>query len=262
MSFNGITLAECATQLERFKVSCKSAFTLAEVLITLGIIGVVAAMTMPSLIQKQQKKAFLAQAKVVYSILNNALERTKVHYGTDIENWEFAQTGSNLDKSMFFAEKYLIPNLKVIEYCKKSTSSAVCNHSVKLYGTYTNTDLSSFKPQTNYGTTFALNNSAIVNIQVGDINEVKYRVRMIYDVNGIKKPNVMGQDTFMIELGGKLGGGDINRFLPYGHNNEKDCSYYKNGFQSNLACTQNSGRASCLAYIMCNGWDMPEDYPW
>lgn len=31
-------------------------FTLAEVLITLGIIGVVAAMTLPALIQKQQKK--------------------------------------------------------------------------------------------------------------------------------------------------------------------------------------------------------------
>ena len=33
----------------------KKAFTLAEVLITLGIIGVVAAMTLPALIQKQQE---------------------------------------------------------------------------------------------------------------------------------------------------------------------------------------------------------------
>lgn len=126
-------------------MNCKG-FTLAEVLITLGIIGVVAAMTMPALIQQQQKKAFLNQAKVVYSVLNNALERAKVQYGTDVDNWEFLETGSNLEKSMFFAEKYLIPNLKVIEYCKQSTSSAVCSHSIKLYGTYTGTDLSSFKP--------------------------------------------------------------------------------------------------------------------
>lgn len=34
----------------------KTAFTLAEVLITLGIIGIVAAMTLPSIIQKQYQK--------------------------------------------------------------------------------------------------------------------------------------------------------------------------------------------------------------
>lgn len=85
---------------------------------------------------------------------------------------------------------------------------------------------------------------------------------MIYDVNGIKKPNVMGQDAFMIELGGMQGGGDKNRFLPYGYQKSKECSYYKNGFQSDLTCTQNSGCAVCLAYIMCSGWDMPDDYPW
>ena len=91
------------------------AFTLAEVLITLGVIGVIAAMTLPVLIQRQQKKVFLTQAKVVYNLLNNALESAKVSYGTDIDNWEFLENGNNLEKSMFFAEKYLIPNLKVVE---------------------------------------------------------------------------------------------------------------------------------------------------
>ena len=43
------------------------AFTLAEVLITLGIIGIIAAMTLPSLIQKQQKKMAANQLKVMYS---------------------------------------------------------------------------------------------------------------------------------------------------------------------------------------------------
>ena len=36
--------------------SCKAAFTLAEVLITLGIIGIIAAMTLPTLIQRKQEK--------------------------------------------------------------------------------------------------------------------------------------------------------------------------------------------------------------
>lgn len=237
------------------------AFTLAEVLITLGIIGVVASMTLPALIQKQQKKEFLTQAKVVYNTLNNALERAKVSYGTEIENWEFLESGSNLERSMFFAEKYLIPNLKVIEYCKKSTNTQACSHSVGSYD-YKGADFTSFKPQNNYGTTLVLSNSAIVSIQAGNINGNTERVRIVYDVNGIKGLNFMGKDVFIVELGGRQGGGDKNRFLPYGYRKDKDCSYYKNGFQADLTCTKEHGRAACLAYIMCNGWNMPEDYPW
>ena len=50
----------------------KNAFTLAEVLITLGIIGVAAAMTMPSLIAEHIEKSTIARLKKVYSVLDNA----------------------------------------------------------------------------------------------------------------------------------------------------------------------------------------------
>ena len=48
----------------------KRAFTLAEVLITLGIIGVVSAMTLPTLMNKTQNKELHAQFQKVYSELN------------------------------------------------------------------------------------------------------------------------------------------------------------------------------------------------
>jgi prepilin-type N-terminal cleavage/methylation domain-containing protein len=48
-------------------------FTLAEVLITLGIIGIVAALTMPSLMANYQKKAAATRLKQTYSMLNQAL---------------------------------------------------------------------------------------------------------------------------------------------------------------------------------------------
>ena len=51
----GFTPAEGATHADMFKGSHKNAFTLAEVLITLGIIGVVAAMTLPAVIQNYRK---------------------------------------------------------------------------------------------------------------------------------------------------------------------------------------------------------------
>ena len=52
----------------------KRGFTLAEVLITLGIIGVVASMTMPVLIGSYKKKAAVSQLKKVYSSLLQSVE--------------------------------------------------------------------------------------------------------------------------------------------------------------------------------------------
>ena len=42
-----------------------SAFTLAEVLVTLGIIGVVSAMTIPTLMQNHQKKTYASASSSV-----------------------------------------------------------------------------------------------------------------------------------------------------------------------------------------------------
>lgn len=50
----------------------KKAFTLAEVLITLGIIGVVASMTLPALIQKNNEKQIVVRLKKLYSMLQQA----------------------------------------------------------------------------------------------------------------------------------------------------------------------------------------------
>ena len=48
----------------------KNGFTLAEVLITLGIIGVVAAITLPTVIQNYQKQVLVTQLKKMYATWN------------------------------------------------------------------------------------------------------------------------------------------------------------------------------------------------
>lgn len=58
-------------------------FTLAEVLITLGIIGVVAAITIPVLMQNYQKKVLIAKAKQGHSILENSIRRYMADNGCD-----------------------------------------------------------------------------------------------------------------------------------------------------------------------------------
>ena len=53
--------------------SRKAAFTLAEVLITLGIIGVVAAMTLPTLVNNYKEKELVTQVKKTFSNIQNAV---------------------------------------------------------------------------------------------------------------------------------------------------------------------------------------------
>lgn len=57
-------------------------FTLAEVLITLGIIGVVAALTIPVLVQNADERATVSALKKSYSTLSNAYKLAEQENGT------------------------------------------------------------------------------------------------------------------------------------------------------------------------------------
>ena len=70
------------THVALFDKIRRAAFTLAEVLITLGIIGVVAAMTMPSLIANYRNKEFAVRAKRTYSIISQAIKLYEAENGT------------------------------------------------------------------------------------------------------------------------------------------------------------------------------------
>ena len=86
------------------------AFTLAEVLITLGIIGVVAALTMPALISKKKKKQTAVQLKKIYSAMSQSVQMSQPEYG-DIVDWDW---DLNSDK---FAQKYLSTKFLVLKNC-------------------------------------------------------------------------------------------------------------------------------------------------
>ncbi|MBP3924423.1 type II secretion system protein [bacterium] len=89
----------------------KTAFTLAEVLITLGIIGVVAAMTLPTLMAQYRKNIIEVRLKQTYSIMNQALRFAEVDYG-DMTDWDypiFEQQGSS---AYDWFQKYLQPYIK------------------------------------------------------------------------------------------------------------------------------------------------------
>lgn len=62
------------------------AFTLAEVLITLGIIGIVAAMTIPVIVQRYEAKVIYTSLNKSYSELQNVVNIISNEYGEDILN--------------------------------------------------------------------------------------------------------------------------------------------------------------------------------
>lgn len=68
-----------------------NAFTLAEVLITLAIIAIVAALTIPAIVQKYKELVTVSKVKKAYSLLNQAYQLAKVDYG-ELENWDLNAT--------------------------------------------------------------------------------------------------------------------------------------------------------------------------
>ena len=104
------TLAEGATHVARLANFRRCGFTLAEVLVTLGIIGVVSAMTGPSLMQNYQRQSYVTQLHKVYNELSQAL----VRYQNDSNAVNIKEAGlTNQAAIESFVKKYF----KVVNDC-------------------------------------------------------------------------------------------------------------------------------------------------
>lgn len=94
-----------AHQITQYKKKC--AFTMAEILITLGVIGVIAALTIPNLARKWEERAIISKYKKMYATLANAYNRAVADNG-DPEYWDLSDQAS----LMKFIEPYL--NIKFL----------------------------------------------------------------------------------------------------------------------------------------------------
>ncbi|CCY62875.1 MAG: hypothetical protein ACLSA2_10795 [Candidatus Gastranaerophilaceae bacterium] len=167
------------------------AFTLAEVLITLGIIGIVAAMTMPALIANYQERVIVSQLKKVYSTLSQAVKMAEAEYG-DISEWPVKDGDMNSTDTIY--NHYIKPYLNITKECKNSEEC-----------------FSSYNLQPLHYYTFCLNDGSMVSLDLNNKNEdpdslyPSYGIKNVtlrnfidftVDVNGDKKPNKPGEDIF------------------------------------------------------------------
>lgn len=237
----------------------KFAFTLAEVLITLSIIGVVAAITMPILMQKYQKMVLVNQLKKAVSVVENGFRKAMADDGVDkLEDTSlFREEGSiafsgyrptlkyNLDKyfKIIKNDEYgTIPiNYKYLDGFKYAQppqfASIYLSDGVILYTAGLNR-------------TVSISPSYCESLQAQGGTLCSSMGAISIDVNGEKGPNQYGRDMFNFSLGsdGKLypsGGKDTNG---------TGSGHWKNSGGCNPAAARSG--YYCAARIIENGWVM------
>ena len=234
----------------------KKGFTLAEGLITLGIIGIVTAMTLPSLIVKYQKKVTVERLKKAYSVLSQAIEMSEIDH-EEVKYWNFELSVKN------FMDTYLIPYLQKVASEEK------------------NNDI-------HYSNTYALADGTTITGWMFNIGNAEYRdittfFRITVDINGEQKPNQLGRDTFIFYLFPRKSGwyncgeGNIAKNVPgaglypdgYGYEREtlkndgwRGCNKSKQDESPSGNKTTNNAGAFCTALIMMDGWEIADDYKW
>ena len=175
------TLAEGATHVAHWNNSRKIAFTLAEVLITLGIIGVVAAITMPTLINNYQKKAAITAAKKAYSTLSQAYTQLVNDNG---EGLSVCSINNSECLGKLFA-----PYLKSLNGNGKLYTPS----SEKAEGCWEDDDIGMVN-ETHY--CFSAVDGISYDFDM-EYQEANKKQALIYvDINGLKRPNKFGKDRF------------------------------------------------------------------
>lgn len=246
-------------------------FTLAEVLITLGIIGVVAAMTLPSLVGKYKEKQHISQVKKAYSVLSQAFLMAKNEYGSP-ENWGLkdSNTGETDDEGnpvYDYANSSVIVRNIFAKYIKNTGSRP---HTFRKYVSLDGKNYNSSSGTPIIGTT---NSDSLLYLADGTIlffgwmnegcDSIQTSCGDIY--------------VFLPERDAQLGVSEFNFYLspegvkPYGHQNHhytfKDyCDITnasgKNSTQQGRGCTAWVLVNENMDYLHCTGldWDKKTSY--
>ena len=220
----------------------KFGFTLAEVLITLGIIGVVAAMTLPMLISNNNKTEIETRLQRVDSILNSVVKLAENDYG-EPKYWENAGSPTVL-------KTYFMPYLP---------GSVFINEvDIGSYKVYTADGNNSFTLNSGYASGIKLKTGEIIQIPNG-LNQTSgwLQIGVLLKQNKTGK-YISGKDYFTFFMDTSKGVVDVK---PWAEKwGVKSCTQNRETLL-NQCKTSTGHSALCLMLIECNGWKIPKDYP-
>jgi type II secretory pathway pseudopilin PulG len=231
------------------------------VLITLGIIGVVAAITLPVIVSNYRKSLIEKQLKTTVNIISNAVRFSVVDNG-EPQTWDIG----NYDYDTF--NKYIVPYLKITKVCNLSevadTNNKLCyTPAIKtIDGAISITFLDSYK--------YLLSNGVAIIYVPGATLGSSARLGTFEILLPTKRKDLMfGRDVFPINLVGRE---SANKYLI-------TSIYDYPGFSSSFCPANNSNAISacksgiwgsagyskailCTAMIECNNWKIPSNYPY
>lgn len=230
----------------------KNAFTLAEVLITLAVIGVVAALTIPPLIQSYRKQVIETRLKRFYSVINQAVKLAEIDNGP-VSSWQLS--GDT------FVE-YVLPHLKLIEKSEKSNNAYNAEYVKGSYSYHS----------------FYLSDGSLVLIKKAEYSDGKDEASKTnyvdifftpepkrFDFEEFSKRTNIGKTTFFFAVR------KPDNFVKPMVDGLEDTNYSKDDLMGktnkgteSYYCNGKSGEYGmyCTALIMLNGWKIPDDYPY
>ena len=190
-------------------------FTLAEVLVTLGIIGVVAALTTPTLVANINRQGYATALKTTVSDLQNAfataMEEQNASGLNELPAWSerskyyLTSNSSDHDKNLYydFMRKYL----KL-----KSVFNAAADTYYTSYGTnsYSMNKSGGIGSKTNMDGRFLTvelkNGATVFYVRYSNTYTPEFAGEILIDVNGAEGPNVFARDIhrFVLSDDGKL----------------------------------------------------------
>lgn len=243
-------------------------FTLSEVLITLGVIGIIAAITLPSLVKNYQKNLTVNKLKKELAELNSVVSRASSDYGF-AKQWDYPiyDSGSNLS-TIDWVEKYIIPYVKttsgVLSCSRYNNASNECQ---KFY----------FYPLGNNSINYP---QVIIKVQNGSMWGFSIHPwnnwLMIYVYLNPKK-HVLGKDVFVFIINRS----DNNPIVKVPDQrtdctaqriNEQLCKYSREHCltpQRAGSCAKGGNGGNylapgtlCSTIIFNEGWKIPDNYPW
>ena len=223
---------------------------MAEVLITLGIIGVVAAVTLPTLVANYQKTVWVNQLKKTYTTLNEGFKQIVASEGCT--TLECASIDFDLDNGLDFSDN--ITKEKIVkEFKLENVIVGDFNNSIYDYDIgYLNGTKTSFESD---DPSFELRGTtpdgAFLMFEDGLI---------IVDINGLKSPNVIGRDIYFFTLADVNDSVKIDFWGTTLSLNGEVMSENKLDEIINSDCPNGDGflipNALCGAKIIRNGWKM------
>jgi len=239
----------------------KKGFTLVEVVLTLTIIGVVAAITIPTMVHETNKKSTIEQLKKSASTLNQAVYNATITNGA-VMSWNWSTKDSVVD----IMQRVISPRLNVGYKCSGDVMgiNSNCIYPVKSIKGEEISD-ESFEAKSrvllNDGSLIAFSKGFVSTSEAEDAkkddtgeanktgsdctwggNPKSVCGIFMVDVNGSKKPNIIGKDVFFFGL--NLGGA----VLPYGAEQGEEFI--------DQNCAEGSNGSTCAAKLAKDGWDV------